>query len=421
MSDTNAKPDARAIVSLLVLSAIVGLNTVDRNMFGLLLPQIKQDIAISDAALGFLIGPAFMIVYSVAGLPIAWLADRSNRRNIVVAGLALWSGVTMLTGFAQTLAHLLVARIALGVAEASNMAPTSAIIGDLFRGGYRVIAMAVFAAGGPIAIMVFFPLIGAVAAKGEWRSAYFMMGAIGIGVALAALLVVREAPREVPAADLPELIPAGLFAVAFRMLRSPSFGLLCAAGTMISISLGAMTAWLPSFMQRVHGLDPRGTGLLLGMYRGGFGVVATLAAGLIVTLLMRRDQRWLAWSPMLLTLGLIPAQLLLLLADGPTGWHIGLALDSILMSAITPCLLALLVTLLDSRVRATGAALYLLIFNLVGQSIGPLAVGTLNDGVFVASGSHAIRTSMLIAPAALAVGAGLLAALSVRQSRELAH
>ena len=83
MSDANvnAKPDARAIVSLLVLSAIVGLNTVDRNMFGLLLPQIKQDIAISDAALGFLIGPAFMIVYSVAGLPIAWLADRSNRRK----------------------------------------------------------------------------------------------------------------------------------------------------------------------------------------------------------------------------------------------------------------------------------------------------------------------------------------------------
>lgn len=418
MSDSNVRPDARAIVSLLILSAIVGLNTVDRNMFGLLLPQIKQDIAISDAALGFLIGPAFMIVYSVAGLPIAWLADRSNRRNIVVAGLAFWSGVTVLTGFAQNLAHLLVARIALGVGEASNMAPTSAIIGDMFRGRYRVTAMAVFAAGGPIAIMIFFPLIGAVAATGEWRSAYLMMGAIGIGVALAALLLVRESAREAPADDLPSSVPAGLFATSIGILRTPSFALLCAAGTMISISLGAMTAWLPSFMQRVHGLGAQDTGILLGMYRGGFGVVATLAAGLVVTLLMRRDPRWLAWAPMLLALALIPAQLLLLLSDGPLGWHVGLALDSILMSAITPCLFALLVTLLDPRVRATGAALYLLIFNLVGQSIGPLAVGTLNDGPFAALGTHAIRYSMLTAPIALAAGSGLLLALSMRTGRK---
>ncbi len=415
MSTPEPRPDARALVSLLVLSAIVGLNTVDRNMFGLLLPQIKADIAISDAALGFLIGPAFMIVYSVAGLPIAWLADRGNRRNIVAGGLAFWSVVTILTGLAQNLVHLLAARMALGVGEASNMAPTSAMIGDLFRGRYRVVAMAVFSAGGPLAILAFFPLIGAVAARGEWRSAYLMMGAIGLGVALVALLLVREPGREGPVAAMGAPGSTSLLAASAAILRTPSFALLCAAGTMISISLGAMMAWLPSFMQRVHGLDPQGTGVLLGTYRGGFGVVATLAAGVAVTLLMRRDRRWLAWAPMLLAFALVPAQLLLLLSDGAAGWHVGLALDSVLMSAITPCLFALLVTLLDPRVRATGAALYLLIFNLVGQSVGPLAVGVLNDAM-AGLGPQAIRYSMLTAPLAIATGAVLLMLLSRRSA-----
>jgi MFS family permease len=201
------------------------------------------------------------------------------------------------------------------------------------------------------------------------------------------------------------------------ILSKRSFLLLCAAGTMLSISLAATLAWLPTFMQRVHGLDAQATGRLLGLYKGGAGVAATLAAGVIVTLLMRHDRRWLAWAPMLLALALVPAQMLLLLSDNPLGWHIGLALDSILMSAITPCLFALLITLLDSRARATGAALYLLIFNLVGQSVGPLLVGALNDGPLRASGAQAIRYSMLSAPAAGLAGALLLLVLSVRMER----
>ncbi|HTM96208.1 MAG TPA: MFS transporter, partial [Croceibacterium sp.] len=290
------RPGGRAILSLLILSGIVGLNTVDRNMFGLLLPQIQQDIAISDAAPGLLVGPAFMIVYSVAGLPLAWLADRTRRRTIVTVGLALWSVVTLLTGFAQNLTQLLIARMALGAGEASNMAPTSALIGDLFRGRYRVIAMAVFAAGGPLAIMIFFPLIGAVTADHGWRAAYPLMGAIGLLVALLTLLLVPEPPRESPLSSPHEHDPEGMFLAALTVLRTPGFVLLAVAGTMISINLGAVLAWLPTFMQRVHGLDAQQTGALLGLYKGGFGVAATLAAGVVVTFLMRHSRRWLCWA-----------------------------------------------------------------------------------------------------------------------------
>lgn len=418
MNSDAPRPSPRAIASLLVLSCIVGLNTVDRNMLGLLLPQIQREIHISDLMLGVLMGPAFMIVYSMCSLPIAWLADRTSRRGIIVCGLTFWSLVTAATGFAQNLAQLLAARIGLGMGEASNMAPASALIGDTFGGRYRVLAMAVFAAGGPVAIMICYPIIGRITAEQGWRAAYAFMGLAGLGVATLTLLIVRES-QVAPAhgkAGTPAATQAasGIWRATRQVAGTPGFALLCLASVMVSVNFGAMLAWLPSFMVRLRGLDTATTGALLGTYKGLVGVAGSIAGGLIVTGLMRFDQRWLAWAPMLFCFGIIPAELLLLFADAPNWWHIGLAADTLLMSAITPCLFALLLSLLDSGLRATGVALYLLIFNLVGQSIGPLAVGMINDRLSAAWGTAALRSSLLIAPLSAAAGAALLLALAAR-------
>lgn len=415
-----ARPGLRDYVALGILSGTVGLNTVDRNMFGLLLPLIQKDIHISDTVLGFLMGPAFVIVYSIAGVPIAWIADHAGRRNIIAFGLGLWSAVTALTGFATTMAHLLIVRILLGIGEASNMAPSSALIGDMFRGRYRVMAMAIFAAGGPLAIMVFYPVIGWVAEHRGWRPAYPIMGAIGIALALVIFLFIREPQQDVAAraAIKGESEALTLGQAAGTVLRSGTFLLLCLGGTMVSIAYSALLAWLPSFMERVHGLHSQDIGALLGMYKGLLGVAATIAGGLLVTWLMRFDGRWLAWAPALFCLGMVPAQMMLLLAKDPLWWHIGLALETLLLSGVTPCLFTLVITLLDARIRATGTALYLLIFNLIGQSVGPLAIGALNDGPLVRFGADAIRYSLLTAPAVLALGALLLFLLSLAMNQK---
>ena len=142
------------------------------------------------------------------------------------------------------------------------------------------------------------------------------------------------------------------------------------------------------------------------------------AAGLAVTLLMRRDRRWLAWAPAGFCLLIVPAQLLLLLGDRLLFWHIGLALETVLMAAVTPCLFALVLSLFDARIRATGIALYLLIFNLVGQSVGPVLIGWLNDGPLAGEGEAAVRYALLAAPAVALAGAGLLFALSFRLREE---
>jgi MFS family permease len=408
------EPGLRAYAALVILSAIVGLNTVDRNMFGLLLPQIQQDIALSDTALGFLMGPAFVIVYSLMGVPLAWLADRTGRRTIIVVGLAFWSVVTMATGLARSFGHLVVARMALGVGEASNMAPTSALIADMFQGRRRVFAMAIFSAGGPLAIMLCYPLIGWIAQEHGWRPAFPLMGLIGLAIAALSWLIVREPKAHAPppethaSSEKPLAIGEALALAA----RSPAFWLVTAGGTMVSINYSALLAWLPTFMLRVHGYDAAATGALLGTYKGLIGVAATIAGGLLVTWLMRFDRRWLAWSPAAFCLIMAPAQALMVLADAPLWWQLGLAVETIMMAAITPALFALVLALFTPRMRATGTAMYLLIFNLVGQSAGPVLIGLLNDGPLARLGDDAVRFSLLAAPMAIVAGSLLLFALA---------
>jgi MFS family permease len=406
--------EMRHIYALIVLSGIFGINTVDRNMFGLLLPQIQQDIPMSDTVLGLLLGPAFVVVYSVAGVPLAWLADRTGRRGIIVIGLAFWSGVTAATGFAANVVHLLIARIFLGIGEASNLAPSSALIGDMFSERRRVMAMAVFTAGGPLAIMIFYPILGWVAANCGWRLAYPMMAIVGLIVAGLTLIFVREPKQTVTANRVEEPKEEQLtFGKAARtVFGSKRFLLLIIGGTMVGINYSALLAWLPTFFLRVHGMDAQATGVLLGTYKGLFGVVAAILGGLIVTWLMRFDLRWLAWAPAVFCAGMVPSQMMLLLADAPIWWQVGLAIETIMLACINPCLFALLVTLLAPKIRATGTALYLLIFNLVGQSLGPPLIGALNDGPFAYLGPNAIRYSLLTAPLVIAVGAVLLFLLS---------
>ena len=417
---------ARDIASLAVLCAIFGVNTADRNMLGLLLPQIQHDIPMTDSEVGWLMGPAFVVVYSVAGVPIAWLADRTGRKNIIATGLFFWSLVTAATGFAANIWQLLAARIALGMGEATNLAPSSALIGDMFPARRRMMAMAVFTAGGPLSIMIFFPVIGWISAHHSWRLAYPLMGAVGLVVTLLVMLIVRERkPGAIPA-DNPHAVPEGeevqtFLQAAATAFKSRTFVLLLAGGTLISLNYAAMLAWLPTFFSRVHGLDEAQIGGLLGLYKGLFGVAASLAAGLIVTWLMRFDERWLAWAPAIFCAVMAPAQAALLLSDSPLFWKIGLATETVMLACVNPCFFALLVTLLPPKIRATGTALFLLIFNLVGQSLGPPIVGLLNDGPLAHFGNQAIRYSLLTAPTVAFIGAIMVLVVSLSMERSGAN
>lgn len=379
-------------------------------MMALVLPQLKQELHLTDTMLGALTGPAFMLVYALAGVPVAWLADRRSRSRIILLGLAFWSLVTAATALAGTALELAAARVALGLGEATTTAPASALIADHFPARTRAAAFSVLTCGAPLGIMVGFPLVGWLSAAHGWRSAFVVMGALGLVLALVMQLVIRESTPGAAAGRPAE-------GIAFReglalALRSPAFIVLVLGGTFFSISYGIITAWAPTFLLRAHGLSSAAAGGYLGVYRGLFGIAASLAGGVCVTLLSHRDPRWLAWLPGLLCLLAGPAELIFLFTSDARGWQTGIGLDTLLVSGATPCTFALLLTVVDVRMRALGAALYLLIFHLVGQSIGPPLVGALDEHLAASLGSLAIRYSMLIAPASMMISGAVFLALA---------
>jgi MFS family permease len=113
-----------------VLVVVYTFNFIDRQILAILLPEIKAEFAVDDKVLGFLAGPAFAVLYATLGIPIAFLADRSNRRNLIALALAIWSGMTALSGMANTVFQLVLARVGVGIGEAGCSPPAHSMIAD---------------------------------------------------------------------------------------------------------------------------------------------------------------------------------------------------------------------------------------------------------------------------------------------------
>ena len=145
--DQTSAPSIRYRWTVLVMLTLVyTFNFIDRQILVILQEPIKADLGLSDAQLGLLTGFSFALVYVTAGIPIAWLADRSNRRNIVVASLAFWSFMTAISGLVQNFGQLLAARLGVGVGEAGGSPPSHSMISDYFPPSSRGTALCPFTA-----------------------------------------------------------------------------------------------------------------------------------------------------------------------------------------------------------------------------------------------------------------------------------
>ena len=186
---------ATASYSLGFLTIISAFNYLDRSLLGLALPAIKAEMTVSDTTLGLVSGLAFVLFYSLLGVPIAWLADRWNRRNIIAAGFAFWSLMTLLTGWVANIWQLAMARFLMGAGEACGLAPSNSMISDLFRKERRALALSIFGASSSITFVVFFPILGTVGEAYGWRQMFVLAGAPGVLLAMVFALTVREPKR----------------------------------------------------------------------------------------------------------------------------------------------------------------------------------------------------------------------------------
>lgn len=182
--------------ALSVLVVVYTFNFIDRQILSILLEPIKQDLGLSDTALGMLTGFAFALFYATLGIPIARLADRGNRRNLIAIALTVWSAMTAVSGLAQNFWHLLIARIGVGVGEAGCSPPAHSMIADYFPSENRATALGIYALGIPFGILFGFIAGGWLNEFFGWRVAFFVVGVPGLLLAI----LVRFSLREPPAA-----------------------------------------------------------------------------------------------------------------------------------------------------------------------------------------------------------------------------
>lgn len=380
---------------LALLTLISVFNYLDRSLLGLALPMVKREFGTSDSMLGLVSGLAFILLYSVIGLPIAWAADRSNRRNIIAAGLAFWSLMTMATGFVISILGLAAARFLMGAGEACALPPANSMIADLFHPRRRSLALAIFGTANSIAFMVFYPLAGWIAQAHGWRAMFIAMGVPGIPIALLLLLTVREPARRSAPPPRAALSLSGIGTDLAALFANRTFRWIFAGVTLMGANVWAASAWTPTFFARVHHMSVAQVGATVGPVRGIIGAVGILAGGVLIDRLPPSRTRWRILLPALACLLTGPAEAVFLLGDLRPLWLTGFVLASFLTLIHQAPIYAATVNTVAAHQRALAIAVILFGASFIGNVIGPSAIGFLNDALKPALGDQAIRTSML--------------------------
>jgi len=390
-----AAPAARtATVALGILFLINVVNYVDRQILSILMESIKKDLQLSDAQLGWLTGFAFALFYAVFGIPLARLADRASRRNIIALSLAAWSAMTAVCGFAQNFLQLMLARIGVAIGEAGASPPTHSMLADLYPHGKRAVALAVYSCGVPVGILIGLAAGGWINEAFDWRTAFFVVGLPGVLLALVFVLVVKEPPRSQPIDPATRPSVGKVFAHLWGM---KAYRDLVIAATIQVFTAYGITQWMPSFFIRTYGLGTAEVGLYLGLTIGIFSGAGTFLGGWMADHFGRNGMRWYGWIPGIQILITIPFYYFVFSAPSFTVALMWLAIPTFLTNAFTGPVFGAVQTLAPPAMRAMAAAILLFVLGLVGQGAGPVMIGILSDVFAPTAGEGSLRLALLVA------------------------
>jgi MFS family permease len=409
---TPTRPDWTLATSygLGFLTLVSAFNYLDRSLLGLALPAIKAEMQVSDTVLGLVSGFAFLLFYSLLAIPIGWVADRSNRRNIIAFGFAFWSLMTLFTGWVATVWQLALARFLMGAGEACGLPASNSMISDLFRKERRPLALSLFGTANSIALIAFYPVLGMIGQRYGWQAMFQAAGAVGFLFAMLFFATVREPARTGRVREI-EPRTESLLEGLGQLLRLRSFLALVATAMLMGLNIFAASIWVPTFLQRVHGLSLAEVASTIGPIRGVFGIAGVLLGGFTIDRLIRRSGRWRIIIPALACLLLGPVEVVFLLAEPSWLWLAAYAASAFLTLVHQGPVFALVLEVVPARLRAVAIATLLLCSALLGQAVGPLLVGIANDALAPALGPQAIRYSLLIiAVTAMLAGVAILLA-----------
>ena len=379
-----------------VLWVVMLLRFVDLQIVAVLLESIRQEFEVSDTLLGLMTGSAFAIFYGTLGVPIAWLADRYNRRNIIVAAVGLWSAMTALCGLAGSFTALFIARMGVGVGEAGGQPPAYSLVSDYVPPEKRSSVFAILNSAVPFGVFCGFIIGGWVNQHYGWRAAFMVVGLPGVLIALLIWLTVREPPRGL-SDNRTDVAPVPLGESLGYLWWTRSYRHLVLATTIFTLGAIGSGIWIPSFFVRVHGMANAEVAVWLAFIYGGGGVLGAMLGGYLADRLVARnnDKRWYVWLSAIAAAAILPFSFFVYLWPDPVTAllvHIG---TTILMHSWMGPAYGTVQSVAGLPRRAMAAAVNGFAVNLLALGLGPLIVGAASDYFNTRLGENSLRYSIL--------------------------
>jgi MFS family permease len=379
-----------------VIWLVMLLRFVDLQIVSVLLESIRAEFHVSDTKLGLLGGTAFALFYGTLGVPVAWLADRYNRRNIIVACIGIWSAMTALCGTAVSFLWLLLSRVGVGFGEAGGIPPGYSLISDYFAAPRRATIFAILNSAVPLGVFTGYLIGGFLNARFGWRSTMEIIGLFGVAVAMLVRFTLRE-PRRGSADGLRPSVSPSVAATVSHLWSLRSYRHLVLGSAVFTLGAAGSGTWMASFFIRVHHLTPLEVTTWLAFLYGGGGLVGALLGGAAADWLSNRtgDKRWQAWLPAACVAAIQPFVFFVCLTSNPRMAllvHLG---TTVLMYTWMGPTYATVQSLVGADRRALAAGINLLVVNLLALGFGPLIVGAMSDLFNTQLGGDALRYSIL--------------------------
>ena len=381
-----------------ILTAAYVSNFVDRQVINVLAQYIIDDLQISDGQFGMLSGLAFALIYTTLGIPIARLADISNRRNIIAISITIWSIMTALCGAANNFFQLFMARFGVGVGEAGGSPPAHSIVSDIFPAEQRATALSIYSLGVYGGILVGTVGGAYLVQYFDWRTAFVVVAIPGIFLALLVRFVIKEPPRGMAEARK-DVAPPGFLRVLHFLWDRKSFRHLSFACALHAFVTYGMGNFMPLFLGRVHGMPILDVGWYYGLIAGIGGLAGTFFGGWMSDRMANKtgDKTWYVWIPFISTLLAIPLGLITYLVM-PNGYSAAFSYFLPVFCGgwyLAPCI-ASTHFLVGIRMRAMASAILLFMLNLIGLGLGPMLTGFMSDFFEPSYGSDSLRYAMSI-------------------------
>jgi MFS family permease len=384
---------------LIVMCLVYAINIAARYVVTTVFEPLRLELQLTDTGAAFLTGVPLAFFYVACGIPIAWLADRSNRRNIVAGSLVIWSAFTVFCGLSQTYWQFLFARIGVGFGEAGGTPPSTSIVSDYFPPERRTMALSVFALGAPIGAWMGADLAGGVAGQFGWRAAFFALGAPGLLLGILAFLTVREPRRGRLDAISGEGRSSLIESLQFLWHQRAAFHVIMASGV-CSLWGWGLAFWTPTFLMRTYDLNVAQAGTVTGRAHLVGGLLATAGAAWLMARPYMVSPRRVLWTlAAVVGFATIPS----IVAYWTRDLWVAKLMFWIYIPAIYffigPCM-ALVLNLAPSNMRSIFTAWSVLVGNVFNLIVAPQMVGIMSD--FFARGHAADAASLRLALLVLA-------------------